>query len=292
MDRDLSSATVSLVDRFIDRPCAGAADWARRFDHRSLPVLARSAALLEDLREHEESVDAHSLADAFSSDPLMCLKVLAHVAELRRGKEGSDPETLTAALVMLGITPFFQSFGPQATVEAHLEHRPEAMAGFSRVLARSHRAAAFALAFAVQRLDHDAGVIRDAALLHDFAELLMWLYAPSLMCSVTAMLKADSTLRSAVAQKCVLNVPLPELQHLLMEKWRLPRLLVDIADDHREGTSTQARNVYLAIRLARHTEVDWNNAGLADDVKDIASLLNLGLEPTMNLLKDIDGVDS
>ena len=38
----------------------------------------------------------------------------------------------------------------------------------------------FALAFAVHRMDHDAPVIHAAALLHDFAELLLWLHAPVL----------------------------------------------------------------------------------------------------------------
>ncbi|MCK7498814.1 MAG: hypothetical protein MZW92_55820 [Comamonadaceae bacterium] len=62
----------------------------------------------------EDAVDAHLLAEAIASDPLMTLKLLAHVAHLRRGRDGSDTETVTAALVMLGIPPFFRAFGPQA----------------------------------------------------------------------------------------------------------------------------------------------------------------------------------
>jgi hypothetical protein len=44
----------------------------------------------------------------------------------------------------------------------------------------------------------------------------------------------------------------------------------------------------LAIRVARHTAHGWDNAALPDDVRDIALLLNLAREPTMNLLHDLD----
>jgi hypothetical protein len=49
------------------------------------------------------------------------------------------------------------------------------------------------------------------------------------------------------------------------------------------------RNVHLAIRIARHTANGWDNAALPDDIRDIAALLNLGLEPTYKLLRDLDG---
>lgn len=276
---------------FLSRPGADLGAWVNSFETEGMPVLRSSAAALEDLRQHEDSVDAHLLAETFASDPLMALKVLARVSQLRRGRDGTDPETLTSALVMIGITPFFRDFGPQPTVEDQLADVPGALEGFARVLRRSHRAARFALAFAVQRLDRDAAVIHDAALLHDFAELLMWLRAPVLAHEVADRLAADSTLRSSAAQLAVLNVELPTLQHALMVRWRLPRLLIDIADDHRESSSAQARNVILSIRVARHTAEDWQNPALADDVRDIGSLLNLAYEPTLNLLRDIDSTD-
>lgn len=274
---------------FIRQAPGGLSAWAGLFDVDALPVLESSALALEELRAHEDDVDAHLLAETFAHDPLMTLKVLAHVARLRAHREGSDPETVTAALVMLGITPFFRAFGPQSTIETALAGINGAIGGLQSVLRRSHRAARFALAFAVQRLDRDAAVIHDAALLHDFAELLLWLRAPELAAEMARRQAADSALRSATVQRMVLRVELPELQHELMLRWRLPRLLTEITDDHREASSIQARNVILAIRLARHTASDWENAALADDVRDIAALLNLGYEPTLSLLKDIDG---
>ncbi len=303
LDRGVKSADIpaamsatfsfpSVESGFITRAPRDLDSWVARFDARALPALRGTADTLEELRVNEDSVDAHLLAESLLHDPLMTLKVLAHVAHVRRGRDGTDAETMTAALVMLGITPFFRDFGPQPTVEDRLAELPSALAGFRQVLDRSHRAARFALGFAVQRMDPDASVIYEAALLHDFVELLMWLTAPMLAAEVADRQRADPGLRSASVQCDVYNVQLADLQHALMVKWRLPRLLIDIADDRREDVSAQARNVGLAIRLARHTVDSWDNPGLADDVRDIAALLNMAPEPTLALLHDIDGVDA
>lgn len=277
---------------FIQRPPRDVAGWVGLFDHRSLPVLASTALALEDLRDIEDEVDAHLLTQSVASDPLMTLKLLAHVADLRKGREGSDVETVTEALVMLGIPPFFRTFAALPTVEERLAGQPEALEGFRRVLARSNRAARFAIGFAVHRMDHDAPVLFEAALLHDFAEMLLWLRAPQLARDIEQRQAADATLRSATAQRAVLNVELAHVQHDLMLAWRLPSLLVQITDDHARKPTMQARNVQLAIRVARHSALGWDNPALPDDVRDIADLLHLGVEPTTRLLAEIDADDS
>ena len=272
---------------FIQTPLRDPAAWAAAFDRLDIPVLATTADAIEEWRANEDAVDAHLLAQSLDSDPLMTLKLLRHVAVLRKGRDQSDAETATEALVMLGITPFFRAFGPQPTVEALLACQPEALEGLRQVLRRSHRAARFALGFAVHRGDHDAALIHEAALLHDFAEMLLWAHAPALALALRRRQQAEPTLRSADAQRTLLHVDLSDLQQLLMKTWRLPQLLVQISDDHASHLA-QVRNVQLAIRLARHSAQGWDNAALADDVDDIAALLNLGTQPTLNLLHDLD----
>jgi HD-like signal output (HDOD) protein len=276
-----------VSDDFITKAPRDLSAWVARFDVASLPVLAETAAALEEWRANEDAVDAHLLSDTVAADPLMTLKVLAHVARLRRGRDGAEPETVTAALVMLGITPFFRDFGPQTTVEERLADSPLALDGFRRVLQRAHRAANFAIGFAVHRMDHDAPVLHEAALLHDFAELLLWLRAPALALEIARRQQADPALRSAEVQRELLHVTLAELQHALMRTWRLPALLVRL-DDVRHADSAQVRNVQLAIRVARHSAAGWDNAALPDDVREISELLQLGPEPTRRLLREID----
>jgi len=130
-------------------------------------------------------------------------------------------------------------------------------------------------------------VLCEAAQLHDFTEMLLWLHAPELALELQRRQHADSTLRSSTAQRDVLNAELNDVQHVLMKLWRLPEILVRITDDS-QAENSQVRNVLLAIRLARHTMNGWENPALPDDIRDIAGLLHLGLEPTRQLLLDID----
>lgn len=261
--------------------------WLRYFRLAEIPVLRRTADALEDLRENEDAVDARMLAGVISADPLMTLKLLAFTSGQHRSRRTTDAETATEALVMLGITPFFRAFGPQPTLEQHLKDQPEALAGLRAVIRRAHRAGKFALGFAVHRFDHDAPVIYEAAMLHDFAEMLLWLHAPALALEIAGRQRTDPTLRSAALQRQLLQATLAEIQHALMVDWRLPELLVRITDDRHEE-SAQVRNVLLAVRLARHTSVGWDNPAIPDDVRDISRLLNLSPEATQRLVQELD----
>lgn len=261
--------------------------WTRWFLVAPVPVLADTAEMIEVLRANEDAVDARVLGETVAADPLMTLKLLAHVSRIRNERSSADPETVTAALVLLGIAPFFKAFGPQTSIEDHLAGQTLAQQGLHEVLTRSRRAASFALAFAVHRVDPDAQVIYTAALLHDFAEVLLWLHAPELAQAVARRQRGDAALRSAAVQRELLHVELRDLQMALMRAWHLPELLVHISDE-RHARVPAVRNVSLAVRLARHTARGWDNPALADDVHDIAQMLNLAEEPTLHLLRDID----
>jgi len=261
--------------------------WVALWRQAEIPVLRETSIQLEELRLREDVVDARLLAQCISGDPLMCLKLLAHVSTHRTARRITDAETATAALVLMGIGPFFRHFGLQPTIEDQLAAQPEALDGLQAVLHRARRAAGFALGFAVHRMDHDAEVIHEAALLHDFAEMLLWCHAPDLALQIAELQQSDTSLRSTKAQRATLNVELVDVQQALMKAWHLPDLLVRISDGHQVDTP-QVRNVQLAIRLARHTALGWDNPALPDDVRDIAALLNMGIEPTMKLLRDLD----
>lgn len=278
----------------LTRPPPDLAGWAGLFDAAALPVLAETAAEIEEWRANEDAVDAHLLAESIAQDPLMTLKLYANLAQTRKSRPAlrdhdarSDVETVTAALVMLGIGPFFRAFGPQPVAEDWLKAEARALDGFRGVLQRARRAAAFSIGFAVHRMDHDAGVLHEAALLHDFAELLLWLRAWPMALSIQQRQRDDPQLRTAQIQRELLNVELPALQHRLMVSWQLPALLVRCTDD-RHVEDIQVRNVLLAIRVARHSAEGWDNPALPDDVRDIAELLHLGEAPTLRLLRDID----
>lgn len=270
------------------------AAWTQRLRDACIPVLPATAEELAQLREVEDahgSVDARMIAEAVGSDPLMTLKVLVHVARHRPSTLVTDAETVKAAVMVLGIGPFFHHLGAPVTIEQHLAEHPLALDGLSRVVARAHRAARFALGFAVHRMDGDADVVYEAALLHDFAEMMLWCHAPTLALAIAARQRADAALRSADVQRDVLNVTLAELEQALMRTWRLPELLIRITNDQvrdRAAGHPQARMVRLAVQLARHTQDGWDNAALPDDMLEIADLLTLSPEAARRLVQELD----
>ncbi|MFN4115881.1 MAG: HDOD domain-containing protein [Inhella sp.] len=272
----------------LDRPLHSLSAWVGYFRDREIPVLASSSEALEQLRANEDDVDAHLIGETFANDPLMTLKVLRHAGSLGGERRTTDAETVTAAVVLMGITPFFSAFGPQPVVEELLD--AQALEGFEAVLRRSERAARFALGFAAHRLDPDAQIIHSAALLHDFAELLLWCEAPDLAAEIRLRQLLDPQLRSSKAQKEVLGIELMELEIALMRAWRLPQMLARIVDDRQRAPDPQELCVLYATRLARHTmSGGFDNAAIPDDVRDIGQLLNLRSEPTMRLLRDLLG---
>lgn len=272
----------------LTRPLTDLNAWTAHFRTAEIPVLAETAEALEAMRPREDDVDANLIGEMISGDPLMTLKVLAYAATHRGSRMVTDTETVIATLVMMGISPFFRAFGPQPTVQQQLAGEPEALAGLLDTVRRAHRSANFALGFAVHRRDHDAAVIHEAALLHDFAEMLLWCHAPTLALRIRDAQQNNAALRSSAAQREVLNIALPDLQQSLMKSWRLPELLVRISDGaHAQQASV--KNVVLAVRLARHSAQGWDNAAIPDDVADVAALLNLSPAAALQLIEQIDG---
>jgi len=260
--------------------------WVDHFRRVEIPVLGETSRALEAMRAQEDSADANSLGEMISNDPLMTLKVLAYASSHRARCVVTDTETVTATLVLMGITPFFHAFGPQPTVEERLAGVPEALAGLRAAVRRAHRGANFALGFAVHRMDPDAAVVHAVALMHEFADMLLWCHAPRLQLRIQAMQQADATLRSSIAQARVLNIEVAQLQAALMRDWRLPELLIQMTDGiHAENPNV--RSIELAARLARHAARGWENPAVPDDIAAIAELLNLSIPAAWELVQDI-----
>ena len=269
------------------RPLPDLAAWTSHFRRAEIPVLRETIDALDALRANEERTDANSIGEMIGSDPLMTLKVLVHVGEHRGRAVVTGAETVISALVMLGIPPFFRVFAAPEAVEDRLAWSAEALAGVRQVLRRAHRGARFALAFAVHRVDPHAASIHAAALLHEFAELLLWCHAPRLALRIRGLQDADPTLRSSAAQAQVLRIELADLQQALVAAWRLPALLVDQRLDP-QASHAGPRTVVLAARLARHTARGWDNAALPDDIAEIAEFLNLSPAAALDLVKGAD----
>ena len=248
--------------------------WADHLSRVEIPVLPETVAALAALAAEEDHVDAQGIADVVMRDPLMCVKLYRRVAALRRGSQLTDVESVTGCIVMMGIPPFFRTFSQVHAVAPPPGMTQNLLSGLNTVLTRAQRASAYAFDWAVRRNDFDAEIIATAALLHDFAEMLIWCVAPGLARRVQDQLGAHPGMRSSEAQRAVLNIEINDLEHELLKRWHLPELLVRIVDEH-AGADPKVRNVNLAVALARHSAHGWDNPALPDDYSALAALLNI-----------------
>lgn len=271
---------------FVLEPLPDLEAWTDYLLAAEVPVLAETAEVLELLRNNEDDVDAHRIGEAVSGDPLMTLKVLAWASRHQGRRVVTDVETVTEALVLMGISPFFRAFGAQPTVGDWLDARPEASTALLSLIARAHHGAKLALAFAVQRMDPDASIVYAVALLREFADMLLWCHAPTLQLQIQQLQEADHTLRSRAAQEQVLHIAVADLQVELARHWHLSELLAP-TEAARHTEVGRIRSVELAARLARHVRRGWDSVAVSDDIAELALLLNLSIPATRELAQSV-----
>src|SRR3954462_11090492 len=76
-----------------------------------LPVLRATREGVAAWTLRRDEVDAARLADLALRDPLMCLRTLLHVAATLSQRLANPVQSVTSALVLTGIEPFFRAFG-------------------------------------------------------------------------------------------------------------------------------------------------------------------------------------
>jgi HD-like signal output (HDOD) protein len=246
--------------------------WVDLLGEGELPVLARTLAEMERLRDDEDAATPQSVAQVVLHDPIMTVKVLQYLQQHRNRHRSADITTIAHALMMLGTSPFFIHFSGQTSIEERLADNVPALGGVRPVMSRARHAALYARDWAWCRHDSDPEEIMIAALLHDIAEMMLWCRAPALMLEIAGLQNADRTLRSEDAQYTVLGFRLIDLQMELVRAWQLPDLLHVLMDGSRTH-NPRAQNVALAAAVARHSAHGWNNLALPHDYAQIAGLL-------------------
>ncbi|MDC8786563.1 HDOD domain-containing protein [Roseateles koreensis] len=276
-----------MPPNFLEQPKTTLNGWVEFFRQIDIPVQVDTAQQIDALAQDEDSVDMNDLAALINNDPLMLLRLLRHAGSQARNK-ANLPKTVSSleTLILMGVSPFFRAFTGLPVTDDWLAQRLDALSGLERVLDLSHRAARFAHGFATQLDDPNAPLIHEAALLHHFVEMMMWLHAPTLAQRIDMLQATTPGLRTRQACRTVLGIDLLDLRRALIKAWQLPDVLAQLTDDD-HAHRPQVRCVILAIRLARHTRNGWEHPALEQDVQDIADLLHLGVEPTLRLLPQL-----
>ncbi len=267
----------------IDAPLISIDSYIGYFSQTDLPVLRRTVRALTELRAQEDNVSGRRLATVVLQDPLMTLRVLVYLEANRRSAQNHDITTIERAIMMLGISPFFEKFSDLPTVEEQLSSHPRSLLGVLHVISRARQAATYANDWAHLRHDMNVDEVTVAALLHDAAEILCWCFAPELMPQVSQHMQETPGLRSAKAQRLVFGFDMHGIQLALAEAWHLPELLVTLMNDS-NAHNPRVQNVVLANNLARHSAKGWLDAALPDDYQAIARLLHISYEQVLQRL--------
>ena len=253
------------------------AAWVQLMGERPVPVLRQTVRSLEDARARIDHVNGREVADIVLHDPLMAVQVLAYIHSVHAKRQLKEVGTIDQAVMMMGVEPFFRQFDQLEIVETVLKPHPQALLGLLFIIRRAQRAARFAYEWAVWRRSQRIEEIYTSALLYDLAEIMMWIHAPQESAHILTMQKADSTLRSVVAQENIFGFRFADLQQMLCKTWQLPELL--LCRFHPESIGKpNFLNVSLAVDLARHSAHGWDNAALPDDFSAIEQLLNINHE--------------
>ena len=259
------------------------ADWLALFGQADIPVLRHTARDLAQLQADQSLLNASSIANVITDDPLMTLKLLRYMQKHKSNSQAYELVDVKQMLLMMGLDAFFRAVPAKPVVEESLQSHLDALVCLLQTVRRAQRAADYAFDWALRLHDLHAQEVLVSALLFHVTEMLMWVFNPEQMLEIRKRQLADSTLRSADVQTAVMGFPGVVLQRQLTLQWELPELLQNMMDPSLAHTP-RVRNVMLAVNLARHSAQGWDNAALPDDYVAIGALLRMEPERVVSLV--------
>lgn len=263
--------------------------WLKNLRKINIPVLKQTARELAKLKEDEDNLSARAISTVVLNDPFMVFKVLSYTNSHPGKHQVQDILEVEQAVIMLGTSNFFGHLSPDLLVDDRLKSNIPALTHLLKLIKRAHRAAYYAADWAALRKDLHSEEIWIAALLHDFAEMLMWCFAPEKMNIIFDMQKNDKSLRTKDVQQQILGFHTSDLQKELIKVYAMPPLLTQLMNDDGETEQDyRVKNVSLAVNLARHSANGWDDAALPDDYAAIAEFLHVDVARVLYIIKHPD----
>lgn len=265
--------------------------WLKNLRKINIPVLKQTARELAKLKEDEDNLSARAISTVVLNDPFMVFKVLSYTNSHPGKHQVQDILEVEQAIIMLGTSNFFGHLSPDLLVDDRLKSNIPALTHLLKLIKRAHRAAYYAADWAALRKDLHSEEIWIAALLHDFAEMLMWCFAPEKMNIIFDMQKNDKSLRTKDVQQEILGFHTSDLQKELIKVYAMPPLLTQLMNDDGETEQdNRVKNVSLAVNLARHSANGWDDAALPDDYAAIAEFLHVDVARVLYIIKHPDAL--
>jgi HD-like signal output (HDOD) protein len=261
-------------------------DWLIKLSNQEIPAMQYTLDQMAHLQSKSDNISIRDLSHLIRHDPLLTLKLIRYQQQHRRAAQMTDVNTIEHVLLMIGMGGFFREFGATQAIENQLQQKPEALLGIRRIISRSYLAARIAESLSSQRHDVDPIEVTIASLLHDLAEIFLWLSAPELAQKIALYLQQNTGSRSHDAQKMILGFTSNELQTELARHWHLPSLLTHLMDE-RHIDEPRVRTVSIATSTARHLSNHWLDPALPDDYQNIANLLSCDQDYAYSLVRNV-----
>ncbi len=231
------------------------------------PVLAHTAKRLNQFAEQSDAVEVKQLTELILDDPAMAFRLLSDVDSIL--DRPPTMTTVTSAILLLGIEPFFERYVGLSSVEQTLESNPLALQEYRRLVRLSRRAARLVGAFCVPCHDPDVGGLFLAGLLHALASLRDCVERPE------QVITAKRTL--------------PDLAETgsILEAAGFPEPFARLITGDQERLDPQMRRVRLAILIASALENGWSSPELADLLAELSALLGLSRAGAIELVRSV-----
>ncbi len=248
--------------------------WINTLSQIDIPILASTREHITKLRSNMECIDLRDLAFIIRHDPLLSLKMLKHQALRRSHQQTTDITSIEKVLLMIGVKEFFEIIRDCTILEEELSKNADILQTCLKTCARAYYAAQLAETMSKFRRDIDPKEIITAALLHETAEILLWLAAPGLMLKIRDTLKNNPEIRSKTTQKEVLGCTVNELQQELITHWHLPKIMLHLINES-DTNDPRVILVLTSTSIARHTEWSWNQELNHIDTEKLARILHI-----------------
>ncbi|HEY9098760.1 MAG TPA: HDOD domain-containing protein [Thiobacillus sp.] len=258
--------------------------WLDLFGQADIPVLRQTARELERLRNDQRLLNASSIANVVTDDPLMTVKLLRYIQSHPSRHQQQELLDVKQMLLMMGFETFFREVPTTQIAEDQFHGYPDALVHFLLTIRRARRAAYYATDWAQRIHNLHAEEIKVSALLTHVSEILMWCFNPAPMLDIRRRQAMNPSLRSKAVQVQVLGFAGGDLQRQMIIDWQLPALLLRLMDPE-QAMLEPVLNVTLAVRLARHSSNGWHDAALPDDIHEIGTLLHMDPGRVMSLVK-------
>jgi HD-like signal output (HDOD) protein len=237
---------------------------------RPLPIFGHSAQAFRQLQA-EPNAPWGRYGDIILKDPGLALCTLQelHAASSKRSAEIAGMEQ---AAMLLGLERVQKL--PHGAPQMERSLTGVAKAGFARAATRAFHAAFQVWDWAHIIKEHAPEEMLLAALLHDVAEMALWVAAPEQMHLFRKLMLKDG-IATDEAQYLAFGESLEHFSRGIATRWHLPQLVHEALRPENAG-NRRVQGVMLAVQLARAAERGWYWEKINRLLPQIAEYLGAG----------------